>query len=152
MHPPPSLRCIGSAAIYFQLPLLLGAACVGRTQPGNDAQGRGDGAPVSEYVVDLFEDRAGNVWLGTIGDGVARYGVSPGSVAGEKSLAYWSVADGLVGDTVVSICEDRDGNLWFGTHSGLSKYDGRTFTNFTTKDGLCNNRVSKVCFDKAGTL
>jgi len=151
MHPPLPLRCITSAAIYL-LPLLLGASCVGRAGPGTEVQGRGDGAPVSQYVVELFEDRTGNVWFGTISDGVARYGVAPGAVAGEKSLTYLSVKDGLIGDTVASICQDRDGNMWFGTHSGLSKWDGKSTTNFTTKDGLCNDRVSSVFADKAGTL
>lgn len=103
-------------------------------------------------MVELFEDRTGNVWFGTISDGVARYGVAPGAVAGEKSLTYLSVKDGLIGDTVASICQDRDGNMWFGTHSGLSKWDGKSTTNFTTKDGLCNDRVSSVFADKAGTL
>jgi hypothetical protein len=31
--------------------------------------------------------------------------------------------------------EDKKGNLWFGG-DGLCRYDGKTFTRFTAKDGL----------------
>ncbi len=35
-------------------------------------------------------------------------------------------------NTVLSITEDKTGNLWFGTSGGgVSRYDGKSFTNFT---------------------
>ena len=48
---------------------------------------------------------------------------------------------------------DKDGNLWFTiSGEGAYRYDGKTFTNFTTKDGLCNNNVSAVIQDRAGNI
>ena len=38
---------------------------------------------------------------------------------------------------VARIIEDKKGNLWFGG-DGLCRYDGKSFTRFTTKDGLIN--------------
>ncbi len=41
--------------------------------------------------------------------------------------------------------EDRKGNMWFGSiGSGVYQYDGRSFKNFTTKDGLLNNEISWI--------
>ncbi len=99
---------------------------------------------IAQYVVEIFEDSKGNLWFGTIEKGAAKYD--------DKTLAYVTTADGLIGNTVTSFAEDKEGNLWFGTHSGLSKYDGKKFTNFTDKDGLVNNRVSELLVDKIGNI
>ncbi len=99
---------------------------------------------IAEYVVEIFEDSKGDLWFGTIPNGAARYD--------GKTLTYFSVKDGLIGDVATSFAEDKDGNLWIGTHSGLSKYDGKKFTNFTDKDGLVNNRVSVLLIDKTGNI
>ncbi len=99
---------------------------------------------IDEYVVEIWEDKKGNLWFGTLAKGVARYD--------GNSLTYFSTKDGLCENAVVSIAEDQAGNIWFGTRAGLSKYDGRTFTNFTSKEGLCNDHVSNILFDRAGNL
>ena len=40
--------------------------------------------------------------------------------------------------------EDKKGNLWFTSGmNGVYFYDGKTFKNFTEKDGLANNAVRK---------
>ncbi len=96
--------------------------------------------PVGNYIVDILEDKAGVLWIGTLGKGVARYD--------GQSLTYLTTEDGLVGNSVVEILEDGAGNLWFGTQSGLSKYDGTKFTNFTEADGLIQFSVSNLLFDK----
>ncbi len=52
-------------------------------------------------------------------------------------------------------CEllDKDGNLWFSIKGeGAYRYDGKSFTNFTTKDGLCNNNVGSIIQDRAGNI
>ena len=108
-----------------------------KVTPKTDAQ-------IDEYVVEIFEDKKGDLWFGTLTKGVARYD--------GKSLTYFSAKDGLCGNSVVSITEDKEGNIWFGTHSGLSKYNGRTFANFTRKEGLCNDRVSHILVDRAGNI
>ena len=52
-------------------------------------------------------------------------------------------------------CEllDKEGNLWFSINGeGAYRYDGKLFTNFTIKDGLCNNNVSSIIQDKSGNI
>jgi ligand-binding sensor domain-containing protein len=136
---------------------LLTSACSGqqskKSQPiSDDKLAKHDAPQLAEYVVNVFEDSKGRLWFSTIGNGVARYEPSASLMKGEKALTYFSVEEGLVGSTVTGIAEDKEGNLWFGSHSGLSKFDGETFTNYTTKDGINHERVSQVFIDKAGIL
>jgi ligand-binding sensor domain-containing protein len=52
-------------------------------------------------------------------------------------------------------CELQDilGNLWFSTDGeGVYRFDGKSFTNFTTKDGLCDNYTSDIIQDKSGNI
>lgn len=52
-------------------------------------------------------------------------------------------------------CEllDKDGNLWFSINGeGAYRYDGKAFTHFTTKDGLCNNNIGAIIQDRAGNI
>lgn len=145
-----TMKKVGLHSFISLLPfiLLFITSCNGQSnsnvsQPESVATPK-TGAQIDEYVVEIFEDSQGNLWFGTISEGVARYD--------GKSLTYFSTKDGLSGNTVASIAEDKAGNLWFGTHSGLSKYDGKTFTNFTVKEGLCDDRVSNILIDKAGNI
>jgi ligand-binding sensor domain-containing protein len=49
--------------------------------------------------------------------------------------------------------EDRDGSLWFSTGGeGVYRFDGKSFTNFTTKDGLCDNDVGDIIQCKSGDI
>ncbi|MBC7865586.1 MAG: hypothetical protein IAF38_21610 [Bacteroidia bacterium] len=58
-----------------------------------------------------------------------------------------------VADIVSSSLKDKSGNLWFAASGrGVYRYNGKTFTSFTVKDGLCNNEVSCLYEDKAGNI
>lgn len=57
------------------------------------------------------------------------------------------------GDVVTRGFLDKSGNMWFTTlKEGVFRYDGKSFTNFTEKEGLCNNSVSSAIEDKDGVL
>ena len=112
-----------------------------------------ESAQIGEYIVALFEDKKGILWIGTLTKGVARYDASlPEGVGQGKSLTYFTTEDGLANNAVVSIEEDKEGNLWFGTQSGLSKYNGNTFTNFGKKNGLQLDHISNILIDKTGSI
>lgn len=73
-------------------------------------------------VTKIIEDKQGNLWLG--GEGLSRYDGA--------SFTRFTKKDGLVHPGVWSILEDKTGNLWVGTReTGLSLYDGRTFTTYS---------------------
>ncbi|MBU0486424.1 MAG: PAS domain S-box protein, partial [Bacteroidetes bacterium] len=66
----------------------------------------------------------------------------------EQGLALSSISWGHKS----SIC-DKTGNLWFGTSGGgVSRYDGKSFTNFTTAQGLANNSVMAIIQDHKGIM
>lgn len=60
---------------------------------------------------------------------------------------------GTQSENVVGQLLDKNGNLWFSIRGeGAYRYDGKSFTNFTTKDGLCSNNVGSIIQDKAGNI
>lgn len=50
------------------------------------------------------------------------------------------------------MAQDKFGNLWIATLGGLSKYDGKNFTNYTVRDGLLSNDVNTIVADANGTI
>ena len=109
---------------------------------------------VSQYIRSIFQDSKGNLWFGTIGDGVVRYDSSTSLRTGGKTLTYFSSPDGFINQSVFSINEDKNGNLWFGTDHGVYKYDGKLFRNYNQKDGLNNIDISRksIVVDKSGKI
>ena len=66
---------------------------------------------------------------------VALLFLSVNLVRGEQlPLRRYTTADGLPSDQITSIVRDSRGYLWFCTQEGLSRFDGRQFTNY--KAGL----------------
>ncbi len=70
-----------------------------------------------------------------------------------SDIQYLDVDQGLSSSFIKSVLTDKAGNLWFGTNGGgVSRYDGRSFENFTEKNGLCNNKVLTIFQDKTGRI
>ncbi len=70
-----------------------------------------------------LQDKAGDLWFGTGGEGVYRYN--------GKSFINFTEKDGLSANSVCSILEDKAGNIWFGTKAGISRYDGKAVTSIS---------------------
>ena len=101
---------------------------------------------VSQYIRSIFQDSKGNLWFGTLGEGVVRYDI--------KTLTYFSYPDNFINNSVFAINEDKNGNIWFGTDQGLYKYNGKVFRNYKQKDGLNHIEISRkgIHVDKSGTI
>ncbi|WP_028527028.1 ligand-binding sensor domain-containing protein [Runella limosa] len=95
----------------------------------------------------IIQDRKGNLWIATYG-GVFRY----------DNKSFTNITSQVSSARFFSVLEDRNGNLWFGSlSSGVYKYDpkqavGKSFQNFTTKDGLLNNAIFSIYEDKRGHI
>lgn len=98
-----------------------------------------------KVVFSIFEDKAGNLWFGTDGEGAHKYD--------GKAFTSYTTKEGLAGNVVRSIYGDRRGRIWIGTNGGgVSCFDGTAFRNFTAKDGLSNDRVYEILEDRAGNM
>lgn len=77
-------------------------------------------------------------------------------VAGQSffySTRNYSVSDGLPQSQVTSLVEDNNGYLWAGTQGGgLTRFDGRKFKVYTTKDGLLSNDITGLLLDQHQNL
>lgn len=77
-------------------------------------------------VWSITEDHAGNMWFGTMDEGVWKYD----PVA--KTMTNYTMKDGLTSNSVWVVFTDRSGKLWVGTDGGgVCAYDGSVFRNFT---------------------
>ena len=91
----------------------------------------------------LAEDHAGNVWIGTLGDGV--YMVR----AGQRAAVQ--VAAGLPDSSVISMLEDREHAVWLGTADGLVRLTEPDVHVLDRRDGLSDeNVVTAYCSQDGG--
>lgn len=88
----------------------------GRTipQPGDVT----DGSPTLHRVFSIGEDRAGNIWFGTVENGAWRYD--------GKSLKNYTARDGLTSKDIMAIYTDRHDDLWL-AGNGVFKFNGASF-------------------------
>ncbi len=97
-------------------------------------------------VANVYEDRAGNLWVGTWDDGLWQFDVK-GEVHKHK------LTDSPAHEPVRSIFEDREGNLWVGTlGAGLFRVKPRLFTIYGIKDGLAGKVVRSITRGADGTV
>lgn len=92
-----------------------------------------------EYIL---EDKAGIIWFGGRGnEGVFRYdGTTITNLKPDGDNWAWPVL------------QDKRGNIWFSNWNGAYRYDGKSFTSFTKKDGLSGDMVARIIEDKKGNL
>jgi ligand-binding sensor domain-containing protein/nitrogen-specific signal transduction histidine kinase len=107
------------------------------------------GFPENRYVFCLYEDLAGVIWAGTIGNGLYFYDARTGA---KGNFSYDTLNNNsLSSNSVCGIFEDSGQQLWISTEGGgvckLGK-DRRSFTRFNTSSGLPGNMVYKVLEDK----
>ena len=99
----------------------------------------------SDQVSALLADRAGNLWIGTNGGGLAR--LSHGK------LSVFTAKTGLQSDTISCLRQDARGAIWIGTDGGgLLRFENNRFRAYTKRDGLADNAVFALAEDQAGRL
>lgn len=76
------------------------------------------------YVMSVYEDNTGTIWIGTHHSGLNRFNPQ----TGEFKLYTYDINDNtsISNNGITSICQDHNGNLWFGTWWGLNRFDRKT--------------------------
>ena len=84
----------------------------------------------SVYIpTDMLQDSQGDVWIGTVSNGLLRYNLKTNEM---------TRIGGLSCSDVGSIEEDRQGNIWISTMKGLNRWDRKTgrITSLYKSDGI----------------
>src|SRR6185436_16552542 len=103
----------------------------------------------------------GIMWFGTFGGRVTRYDPTLATTR-DKPFTTFTKQDGLADTNVWAIAQDRSGAMWFAAGpntsggdpppTGLSRYDGKSFVNFTILDGLPGHMVQALHIDQSGDV
>ncbi|TND08219.1 MAG: putative signal transduction histidine kinase [Bacteroidetes bacterium] len=64
----------------------------------------------------------------------------------------YTVTEGLPSPEIYDVIQDHYGYIWIATDRGVSRFDGRTFRNFGTENGLTDNTVFNLHEDAQGRL
>ena len=108
----------------------------GRREEVADLEWLGGAVEVNE----LYEDHAGDLWLGTRNVGLLRF-------RGGKFVRVPTSHQ-----LVQAIMEDREGNLWVGTQGGLDRLRPQRFFLRDARHGLVKEGVISLCEDVDGRL
>ena len=91
----------------------------------------------------LYEDREGNIWVGT-NEGLDRF----------RGLAVTTVSrkQELPADGAQSVLAARDGTVWVGTAVGVSRWSNGRPTIYRTRNGLPEDRAGTLFEDRSGRV
>ena len=89
----------------------------------------------------IIEDQQGHIWFATYNDGVIRFD-------GENWHVYNMGTANLLDNFISVVVEDDAGGIWvvypFYLGLGASRFDGTSWKNYTTKDGLPTNKIKDL--------
>ncbi len=100
--------------------------------------------PVKDSVRTATFDSKGNVWVGSVGNGLLRIGTD-----GQERF---HAPDPLPHETVWTVFEDMERNIWVGTQDGLLRLSTTVVRTITRAQGLDDDDVVSVYQDPASTL
>jgi signal transduction histidine kinase/ligand-binding sensor domain-containing protein len=97
------------------------------------------------YMRGLWEDRQARVWLGYQGEGGFGRFEEPSSI---RRIGQNNLPNGAT-----DFDSDQAGKVWIATEEGLFAYkDDAEIAHYTVKDGLHNDKIITIHFDRNGNL
>ncbi len=108
-----------------------------------------------ESIFDLVEDKNGNLWIASGGEGLYKWKWNS-IVDANTTIKQFTLIDGLPSLILYRIEQDEQDNLWIGTYNGLLRFDTHRNSSivYTTKDGLTANEFNRISSfkSKSGAL
>ena len=109
-----------------------------------------------EYIMWIYEDDDGIIWVGTDGDGVYL-------IKDKKIFRKLNVDNGLAGNIIFKIHKDENGFYWICTGSGISRYSGTAedifdttkpmkFFNYNSSHGLGTDSEFQMMIDHSNNV
>lgn len=101
----------------------------------------------------ILEDKEGTIWVGTSDRGIFYYNPRTGKKGGYQNDEKDSTT--LSSNSVNNILIDAEQNLWAGTEGeGVCKLnpDKKTFSRYTTRNGLPSDYIFKILQDNSGKM
>jgi signal transduction histidine kinase/sugar lactone lactonase YvrE len=92
----------------------------------------------------IMVDSNQNIWAATMGVNLFRF-------SGNQFRPVPGAAE-ILNRFVSTLYSGHDGRIWVGTQGGLGCWDGQSWRNLTTNDGLTGNIVRAVADDAAGNV
>jgi ligand-binding sensor domain-containing protein/signal transduction histidine kinase len=100
------------------------------------------GGRFARYVRTVFVDRQHRVWGGTWGAGLLQF----------TNGQFEPVPEVAALNRISVIHQDKQGRLWIGAQQGLARWDQRTWTVYTSRDGLSGEGIQAIADDVDGDL
>lgn len=90
-------------------------------------------SPSDDYILSVYAESDGTLWLGTYGAGLDRFEPTTGTFT-----HFNSANSGLPNDVIYAVEGDAIGNVWVSTNAGLARFDTTTgrFRPFGLEHGL----------------
>ena len=109
---------------------------------------------ISKYsVLNIFRDSEDKIWFATLGNGLLRIDPQKGDT--DVFITNPKDTTSLSSPTVNIVFEDSKKRIWVGVdYGGLNLFDRKkkTFTHFTTEQGLPDNSIVGILEDNSGNL
>ncbi len=127
------MRRLSNTIVYLYISLFLFILLLVSCKPEIGPKTNSKLSFLSPYVniTSICEDKFGNIWFSTLGDGVFKFD-------GDNYIQYRNndLSKSINASTVNTLFLDSNGNLWFGTQMGINKYnyDTNDFESYPIND------------------
>ncbi len=101
----------------------------------------------NEFIMSLYEDKKGQIWVGTDGGGIY-------ILKDEQIIKHYTSENGLAGNVIFKTAPINDDSIWITTGTGISKYIEETdsFHNINSTNGLGTDSVFQMICDYTQTV
>lgn len=95
-------------------------------------------------VPSLAKDAAGNLWVGTVNNGLLRLT--------QSGVEKFTSLRGLPNNRVAALLIDREGSVWAGTNAGLLRLSDAPFSTWNGDQGLSDDYVRALAESRDGSM